>query len=113
MIVPVRNEEKVIGRLLDALFRLNYLKNKMEIIVVEDGSTDNTLDICMKYSKEHAGNLKILRKPFSNGKPSALNYGIQHAKGEIVAIFDADNLPDSNILINVGKYFEEGKVAAV
>ncbi|MDH7478336.1 MAG: glycosyltransferase family 2 protein [Candidatus Bathyarchaeota archaeon] len=113
IIVPVRNEEKVIGRLLDALLRLNYPKNKMEIIVVEDGSTDKTLDICMEYSKEHDGNLKILQKPFSDGKPSALNYGIKHAKGEIVGIFDADNLPDPNILINVGKYFKDEKVAAV
>jgi cellulose synthase/poly-beta-1,6-N-acetylglucosamine synthase-like glycosyltransferase len=113
IIVPVKNEEKVIERLLNALLRLNYPKDNLEVIVVEDGSTDKTLEICRKYAEEHGGNVKIVRKPFSSGKPSALNYGIKHAKGEIVGIFDADNVPDSNALINVCKYFEDKKVAAV
>jgi len=112
IIVPVKNEEKVIGRLLSALSKLNYPKDKMEIIVVEDGSTDKTLEICMKHAKEYDGIMKILHKPFSDGKPSALNYGIKHASGEIIGIFDADNLPDPNSLINVCKYFEDSMVAA-
>ncbi|MGB9713553.1 MAG: glycosyltransferase [Candidatus Bathyarchaeales archaeon] len=113
IVVPVKNEEKVIGRLLNALSKLNYPKDKVEIIVVEDGSTDKTLEICMKCAKEHDGIVKILRKPFSDGKPSALNYGIKHARGEIVGIFDADNVPDPNALMNVCKYFEDSMVAAV
>lgn len=113
IIVPVKNEEKVIERLLNALLRLNYPKDKLEVIVVVDGSTDKTLNICRKYAEEHDSNVKIVQKPFSNGKPSALNYGIKYAKGEIVGIFDADSVPDSNALINVCKYFEDGKVAAV
>jgi len=52
VIVPVKNEEKVVGRLLNALLRLNYPKEKVEIIVVEDGSTDGTVDICKKYEEE-------------------------------------------------------------
>lgn len=113
LIVPVKNEEKVIGRLLNALSKLNYPKDMMEIIVVEDGSTDKTLEICLKYAKEHEGIVKVLRKPFSDGKPSALNYGIKHARGQIIGIFDADNVPDPNALMNVCKYFEDAKVAAV
>ncbi|MEM3443174.1 MAG: glycosyltransferase family 2 protein, partial [Candidatus Bathyarchaeia archaeon] len=113
IIVPVKNEEQVIGRLLSALSKLNYPKDKMEIIVVEDGSNDKTLEICMKHAQEHKGSMKILHKPFSDGKPSALNYGIKHASGEIIGIFDADNVPDSNSLINVCKYFEDSMVAAV
>lgn len=113
IIVPVKDEEKVVGRLLDALCRLNYPKDKMEVIVVEDGSTDKTLDIYMKYAGNHEGIVKVLRKPFSNGKPSALNYGIRYARGEIVGIFDADNVPDINVLMNVCKYFEDPGVAAV
>jgi cellulose synthase/poly-beta-1,6-N-acetylglucosamine synthase-like glycosyltransferase len=112
IVVPVKNEEKVIGRLLDALSKLNYPVEKREIIIVEDGSTDGTLDICINYAKAHA-DVKILRKPSSNGKPSALNYGLKHAKGEIVAIFDADNVPDANALMAVREYFEDPAVAAV
>src|SRR3989304_8016897 len=94
IVVPVRNEGTVIGRLLNSLSKLNYPVDKSDIIIVEDGSTDGTLDICMNYAKEHAA-VKILNRSFSNGKPSALNYGLKHATGEIVAIFDADNVPIS------------------
>ncbi|MEM3641368.1 MAG: glycosyltransferase family 2 protein, partial [Candidatus Bathyarchaeia archaeon] len=100
------------NRLLDALTKLNYPADKKEIIIVEDGSMDGTLDICRKYAEKHAG-VKILHKPTSNGKPSALNYGIKNAKGEIVGIFDADNVPASDVLLNVCKYFEDPEVAAV
>jgi len=113
IVVPVKNEEKVIGRLLDALSKLNYPADKMEIIIVEDGSADRTLDICIRHTKEDHINVKILRKPFSNGKPSALNYGVKCAKGEIVGIFDADSVPTHDVLLNVCKYFEDLKVAAV
>jgi cellulose synthase/poly-beta-1,6-N-acetylglucosamine synthase-like glycosyltransferase len=98
--------------LLTSLSTLNYPLNKREIIIVEDGSTDKTNDICMNYAKEHA-NVKILHKPLSNGKPSALNFGLAHAKGDIVAIFDADNVPAHDALLAVVEYFEDPKVAAV
>jgi cellulose synthase/poly-beta-1,6-N-acetylglucosamine synthase-like glycosyltransferase len=112
IVVPVKNEENVIGRLLATLSKLNYPVNKREIVIVEDGSTDRTLDICMKYAKEHAG-VKILHRAFSNGKPSALNYGLEQAKGEIVAIFDGDNVPDADALMAVREYFKDPAVAAV
>jgi cellulose synthase/poly-beta-1,6-N-acetylglucosamine synthase-like glycosyltransferase len=112
IVVPVKNEAKVIDRLLVSLSKLNYPASKREIIIIEDGSTDKTLGICMNYAKEHA-NVKILQKPFSNGKPSALNYGLKHAKGDIIAVFDADNVPDANALMAVLEYFEDPTVAAV
>lgn len=113
IVVPVKDEERVVGRLLDALLKLNYPRDKMEVIVVEDGSTDKTVEICTKYAEEHRGMVKFFRKQFSNGKPSALNYGVRRAKGEIIGIFDADSVPDANALINVCKYFRDPKVAAV
>jgi len=106
IVVPVKNEERVIDRLLTSLSTLDYPLNKREIIIVEDGSTDKTNDICMNYAKEHA-NVKILNKSFSNGKPSALNFGLAHAKGDIIAIFDADNVPASDALLAVVEYFED------
>jgi len=112
IVVPVKDEENVIGRLLTALSTLNYPPGKSEIIIVEDASTDKTLDICMNYAKEHT-NVKILHRSFSNGKPSALNYGLKHAKGDIIAVFDADNVPDVDALMAAREYFEDPKVAAV
>jgi cellulose synthase/poly-beta-1,6-N-acetylglucosamine synthase-like glycosyltransferase len=112
IIVPVKNEEKVVTRLLNSLSNLNYPEEKMEIVIVEDGSSDRTFEMCQDYAEVHA-NVKILHRDFSDGKPSALNYGIMHSKGEIVAIFDADNIPDSNALDLVSRYFEDSDVAAV
>jgi cellulose synthase/poly-beta-1,6-N-acetylglucosamine synthase-like glycosyltransferase len=113
IVVPAKNEEKVIGRLLDALSKLNYPADKVEIIIVVDGSTDRTLSICMEQAKQQKAKVKILRKRFSDGKPSALNYGIKCAKGEIIGIFDADNVPAQDTLLNVSRYFENPEVAAV
>jgi cellulose synthase/poly-beta-1,6-N-acetylglucosamine synthase-like glycosyltransferase len=112
IIVPVKNEEKVIGRLLDALSKLNYPASKQEIVIVEDGSTDTTFDICAEYAKAHAG-VKILQRAISNGKPSALNFGLAHSKGGIIAVFDADNVPDVDALMAVCRYFEDPTVGAV
>jgi cellulose synthase/poly-beta-1,6-N-acetylglucosamine synthase-like glycosyltransferase len=112
IIVPAKNEERVMDRLLNSLSALNYPLNKTEVIIVEDGSTDKTNDICANYAKEHA-NVKILHKPLSNGKPSALNFGLAQAKGDIIAIFDADNVPANDALSAVVEYFEDPKVAAV
>lgn len=113
IVVPVKNEEVVIGRLLDALAKLQYPANKKEIIIVEDGSTDKTADICVKHAEDPSANLTVLHRPFSNGKPSALNYAIEHAGGEIIGVFDADSLPAQDSLISLCKYFKDPRVAAV
>jgi cellulose synthase/poly-beta-1,6-N-acetylglucosamine synthase-like glycosyltransferase len=113
IVVPVKNEGKVVGRLLDALSNLDYPVDRKEIVIVEDGSTDETLGICRRYAEGSKLDIKILEKPSSNGKPSALNYGVAHAKGEIVGIFDADNVPARDALLNVCGFFEDPSVAAV
>jgi cellulose synthase/poly-beta-1,6-N-acetylglucosamine synthase-like glycosyltransferase len=112
IVVPVKNEAKIVGRLFSALSNLNYPTDKVEIVVVEDGSTDNTFEVCTWFASAHE-NVKVLQRPFSNGKPSALNYGLQHSKGEIVAVFDADSVPASDVLLKVAKYFDDVAVAAV
>jgi cellulose synthase/poly-beta-1,6-N-acetylglucosamine synthase-like glycosyltransferase len=113
IVVPVKNERKVIERLLDSLSRLKYPAEKVEVIIVEDGSTDGTLDICREYAAQNGNRVKILHKPTSSGKPSALNYAIREAKGDIIGIFDADNVPSEDALVKVCKYFEDAEVAAV
>jgi cellulose synthase/poly-beta-1,6-N-acetylglucosamine synthase-like glycosyltransferase len=112
VIVPVKNEAKVVGRLFEALSKLTYPADKFEVIVVEDGSADGTVQVCEQFACTHR-NVKVLQRSFSNGKPSALNYALKHAEGEIVAVFDADSVPDSEALLRVAKYFDAASVAAV
>lgn len=113
IVVPVKSEQKVIGRLLDALSRLDYRADGKEVIIVEDGSSDESLEICREYALKSGLNLKILHKSFSDGKPSALNYGLKQAKGDIIAVFDADSVPSPDTLLKTRKYFDDPEVAAV
>ena len=100
IIVPVKNEENVIGRLLKALANADYPQDKKEIIIVEDGSEDRTTEICRKFAEEHPSQVKLIRRTFSDGKPSALKDAFNHVTGEIVSVFDADNIPESDFLLN-------------
>ncbi|MGD6934225.1 MAG: glycosyltransferase [Candidatus Bathyarchaeia archaeon] len=112
IVVAAKNEAKTIGRLLESLTHLYYPTNRMEIIVVEDGSNDGTFEICQQYADKY-DYITVLQKTESNGKPSALNYGLNHSQGELIAIFDADNVPAKDALLNSIKYFKNPKVAAI
>lgn len=113
IVVPVKDEERIVGRLLEAFLNVDYPPEKREIIIVEDGSADKTVGICEKYTKQHLGQIGLIRRPMSDGKPSALNYALEHVKGEIVGVFDADNVPEPDVLMRVVKYFENPSTAAV
>ena len=113
IIVPVRDEERVVGRLLEALLRLDYPLEKMEILIVEDGSVDKTVEICRDYARRYPDQIRLFHQSVSNGKPSALNYGLKHVRGEIVAVFDADSVPEPDALMRAVEYFEDESIAAV
>jgi len=113
IVVPARDEERVIGRLLDALLRLDYPPERKEIIIVEDDSNDKTPEICMTYAQQHPRLIKFYHRDVSKGKPSALNFGFRHAGGDVVAVFDADNVPEPDVLMKAARYFEDPSVAAV
>jgi len=111
IIVPVKNEGKVIGRLLKNLVELDY-SNK-EIIIVEDGSTDKTPQICQQWADRYPSLIKCYRNGVSNGKPSAINYAAKKASGEIVAVYDADTMLEPDTLQRVVVHFKDPSVAAV
>jgi cellulose synthase/poly-beta-1,6-N-acetylglucosamine synthase-like glycosyltransferase len=113
IIVPVKNEENVIGRLLNSLLKTDYPKEKREFIVVEDGSTDQTAKICKGFEKRHPDQVKVICQSNSDGKPSALIEALKHVKGEIVGVFDADNVPEADALLRVSNYFCDSSVVAV
>jgi len=113
IVVPLKDEEKVAERLLNTLTRLNYPPEKKEIILVEDGSSDRTPEICKDYATRYPETIKFFHRDISTGKPSAINFGFKQAKGEIIAVFDADNVPEPDTLLNATKYFADPSIAAV
>ena len=113
LIVPTKNEELVIKRCLDGILDLDYPKDKLEVIVVDGNSIDDTCKICSEYSKQHPSLIKLLAEEKSKGKPAALNLALSVATGEIVGLFDADSLPKQDALNKVVSYFNEKKVVAV
>ncbi|MEM7819415.1 MAG: glycosyltransferase family 2 protein [Candidatus Aenigmatarchaeota archaeon] len=85
VIIPTKNEANVIDETLKRVRKCDYPKNKLEIIIVDANSKDETIKIAKKY----ADKIIIEKKP--NGKPHALNIGIKKASGDIIYFLDADN----------------------
>ena len=115
ILIPARNEEKVIGRLLQRMTELTYPKDKLQIIVVDDASTDNTGIIAEQYSNTQ-NYIKIIqrsRKEGGRGKGSALNAGFKQATGEIILCFDADYYPQRDIVEKLTEEFADPRVGVV
>jgi len=112
VLVPVKNEEKVVGRLLDALVRLDYPKENLEVVVVEDESRDRTLEICKGYSAKYPW-IKVFHRDTSLGKGDALNFAFHRSTGEIVATFDADDVPEEQAVKKALRYFNSPETGAV
>lgn len=115
--VPIWNEEKTIIPTIKSILGQNYPKNKYEIIVVDDFSTDNSYNILKKFiAKLKFKNIKVLRHKKNLGKAGALNTALKHSKGEFFWSFDADSKASKDLLRNLIKRFQEpanSDVAAV
>ena len=112
VLVPVKNEEKVVGRLLDSLVRLDYPKENLEVVVVEDESRDRTLEICKGYAEKYPW-IKVFHRDASLGKGDALNFAFHQSTGEIVATFDADDVPEEQAVKKALRYFNSPETGAV
>lgn len=112
IIIPAYNEEKSIARTIESALELDYPKDKYEIIVVNDGSTDNTYEIAKKYISENAPIVRVLTKT-NGGKSSALNLGINNSKAEIIVTMDADTFTQKEALKRMVGHFYEDNIMAV
>ncbi|MBP9222166.1 MAG: glycosyltransferase, partial [Chitinophagales bacterium] len=115
--LPVYNELYVVERLIDAIAAFDYPKNKLEIQLLDD-STDESFEIALR-KVEYYQNLGIdivqIKRPERKGfKAGALEYGLKIAKGEYIAIFDADFTPYPDFLKKTIPYFlEDNKIGVV
>ncbi|MBI5393170.1 glycosyltransferase [Candidatus Woesearchaeota archaeon] len=113
IIIPAYNAEKYIALVLEAISNQDYPKEKLEVIVVDDNSTDKTVEIAKSYEKRFH-NFKLLIKEGIKGAAKSTNMGIKEAKGEIVCSIDSDAiLQNKNWLQEIVSHFEDKTVAAV
>ncbi len=114
--LPIFNERYVAPRLIRAVCNLDYPKDKMQIQVLDD-STDDTKQICeelVEYYKARGFDIEhITRKDRKGYKAGALKEGLKSAKGEFIAIFDADFVPPPWFLKKALSYFADERIGFV
>jgi cellulose synthase/poly-beta-1,6-N-acetylglucosamine synthase-like glycosyltransferase len=107
VLIPAYNEEKVLRRTLESVLEASYPDK--EIIVIDDGSQDQTFRIAQDFIPK---GVKVIHRP-NGGKATALNHGLLFARGEIIIIVDADSQICKNTLVELVKAFRDHDVAAV
>jgi len=112
IVIPAYNEEPSIGLTLKSLLAMNYPKDKLEIIVVDDGSKDNTYKVAKKFESSSWPKVRVFTKP-NGGKGSAVNLGIRKSMGKIVATMDADSIVTPDALRRIVMHFNKKEVMAV
>jgi cellulose synthase/poly-beta-1,6-N-acetylglucosamine synthase-like glycosyltransferase len=114
--LPVYNEFYVVERLIDGCCALDYPRDRFEIQVLDD-STDATSDVITAAVRRHAAagiQISHVRRPDRHGfKGGNLQHGLATARGSLVAIFDADFVPDRNFLLRTVAYFRDPAVGIV
>ena len=104
IIVPSFNEEKTIEKTVESLLSLNYPKDKLNIFLIDDGSTDDTWKVISKFTKY--SNIKVFHKK-NGGKYTALNFGLANTTTDFVGCLDADSYVHTESLARLMSYFEK------
>jgi cellulose synthase/poly-beta-1,6-N-acetylglucosamine synthase-like glycosyltransferase len=108
VLIPAKNEEGVIGRCLESFLKSDYPKEKLEILVNVNGSSDNTYKIAKKYR-----GVKVIKTGAKTNRAEPLNELLDIAKGEIIGIFDADTYIEKDCLTQAVKRFSNKNVMGV
>jgi glycosyltransferase involved in cell wall biosynthesis len=106
VIIPAYNEERLIGECMDSIWDSDFPKGKIEIIVIDDGSTDKTVQIA-----EEKG-ARVLKQNHK-GAGAARNLGVSKAKGGIIISMDADQLLHKNFLKEIERVFKDKKIGGI
>jgi len=111
IIVPCFNEAKTVEKTVESLFALDYPKERLDLFLIDDGSTDNTLEVLNIF--QNNPQVKIFSKENEGSKYSALNFGLEKIESELVGCLDADSFVDSQALRRIVPYFKDSSIMAV
>ena len=107
-LVPAYNEEEYVEDCIESLLNQDYPSGKLEIIAINDGSTDSTLEKMKQYKDK----ITVIDKE-NSGKASSLNYALDQVDTELVGCMDADSFPEKDFVRNMVGYFEMDDVKGV
>ena len=113
VLIPMHNEEQVLNNVLDTLLECDYDRDRLEIIPINDNSTDRTKEMLDQYHEKYEFIRPLHRDCENRGKPAGLNDAMQTARGEIIIVFDADYRPARDMLKQLAIAFEDPEVGAV
>jgi len=108
LIIPTYNEEKVIGKKIENILKLEYPKNKIEFLVVDSNSTDKTREIVSKFPR-----IKLILQSEAKGKLSAINHAMKFAKNDVIIINDANTILEKDALVHLCKPFMDKSIGCV
>ncbi len=114
--IPVFNEEKSVVGTIESVLGLDYPSKKLQVIIVDDCSTDNTALVVKNYlkNKNFKGvDVKYIAHAVNKGKGAALNTALNVSNSELFICLDADSFVESSVLKEVIPYFEDNVVASV
>jgi cellulose synthase/poly-beta-1,6-N-acetylglucosamine synthase-like glycosyltransferase len=110
VLIPVYNEESVVENRINNIFQSNYPKDKIEIIVIDSGSNDDTrLIIQSKFQ----GRVTLITEPIRSGKAHAINLGLKSASGDIIILTDGTTLYDRETIVELVEPFGDNTIGAV
>ena len=115
LIIPTYNEASVIGKKLENTQQIDYPEDKLQVILVDSASTDDTLGVCERFLEKNSlpFPIKLLHEEKRMGKSHALNKALEYAEGEIIAISDADSFWEPDSLRKIVPFFSDPSVGAV
>lgn len=111
IIVPCWNEETTVTKTVHSLLELDYPKDKLSIIVIDDGSTDNTWQVVQKFNNNPQ--VLLFTKENEGSKFAALNLGITKSTSDLIGCLDADSYVHKDALKKIVTYFEDKETMAV
>lgn len=114
VVIPAHNEELGIERTLRSVLAAEYPRNRLQVIVADDGSTDSTSEIVQEFIRKYRGSAKVeMRSAPNRGKAEALNQAIKkRATGELIMVLDADSTIDHKCLKNSTRHFLDKSIVA-
>ena len=110
VVIAAHNEEFRIRARIENLLRCDYPADRLEILVVSDGSNDRTVE---EAGSLQSGNVRVLDRPEKSGKPSCLNVAVEQASGEVLVFADARQTFAPDALLKLARHFADPVVGAV